>query len=65
MTRTSEHVIQKYLEDELAELMLNLNAEGKIGGTIEVSYKDGGDALTFCYKGIEDMATPATENSEQ
>lgn len=63
--RPLKRAIQKYLEDELAELMLNLNAEGKIGGTIEVSYKDGGDALTFCYKGIEDMATPATENSEQ
>ncbi len=61
--RPLKRAIQKYLEDELAELMLNLNAEGKIGGTIEVSYKDGGDALTFSYKGIEDIDD--TSNGEQ
>ena len=38
--RPLKRSIQKYLEDELAELMLNMNADCKIGGTIKVSYKE-------------------------
>ena len=51
--RPLKRSIQKYLEDELAELMLNLGAEGKIGGIIDVSYNEGDDKLTLEYKGIE------------
>lgn len=50
--RPLKRSIQKYLEDELAELMLNLGAEGQIGGTINVSYNDGDDKLTLEYKPI-------------
>lgn len=39
--RPLKRAIQKYLEDELAELMLQLNAEGQIGGTINVIYNEG------------------------
>lgn len=38
--RPLKRAIQKYLEDELAEMMLKLNAEGQIGGTIKVVYKE-------------------------
>jgi len=48
--RPLKRSIQKYLEDELAEIMLNLNAEGKIGGTVYASFKDGDDKLTFRYE---------------
>lgn len=51
--RPLKRSIQKYLEDELAELMLNLGAEDQIGGTINVTYKDGDDKLTLEYKPIE------------
>ncbi|MDE7412867.1 MAG: ATP-dependent Clp protease ATP-binding subunit [Muribaculaceae bacterium] len=48
--RPLKRSIQKYLEDELAELMLKLNAEGTIGGEINVSYKEGDEKLTIDYK---------------
>ncbi len=48
--RPLKRSIQKYLEDELAELMLQLNAEGTIGGEINVSYKEGDDKLTIEFK---------------
>lgn len=48
--RPLKRAIQKYLEDDLAELMLNLGAEGQIGGTIVVSYTDGEERLKFEYK---------------
>ncbi|MDE7402616.1 MAG: ATP-dependent Clp protease ATP-binding subunit [Muribaculaceae bacterium] len=51
--RPLKRSIQKYLEDELAEMMLALGAEGKIGGTIKVSYTDGADKLTLEYEGVE------------
>ncbi len=47
--RPLKRSIQKYLEDDLADLMLNLNAEGNIGGTIKVDYKENDDKLTFDY----------------
>lgn len=50
--RPLKRAIQKYLEDELAELMLELNAEGKLGGTINVSYTEGEDKLKIEYKDI-------------
>ena len=47
--RPLKRAIQKYLEDDLAELMLNLNAEGQIGGTIDVTRPEGSDKLKFEY----------------
>ncbi len=51
--RPLKRAIQKYLEDELAEMMLKLNAEGKLGGTIDVTHNAGADKLTISYTGIE------------
>ena len=48
--RPLKRAIQKYLEDELAEIMLRLNAEGKTGGEINVAYVDGNDRLTLVVK---------------
>lgn len=50
--RPLKRAIQKYLEDELAEMMLQLNADGKIGGTIDVDHIEGEDKLTINYTGI-------------
>ncbi len=47
--RPLKRAIQKYLEDDLAELLLRLNAEGKLGGTIEVSRKEDSERLNFEY----------------
>ncbi len=41
--RPLKRAIQKYLEDELAEIILQLNAEGSIGGTIEVGFSPDKD----------------------
>ena len=43
--RPLKRAIQKYLEDDLAELMLTLNAEGKLGGTIDVDHVEGAERL--------------------
>ena len=51
--RPLKRSIQKYLEDELAELMLRLGAEGQIGGMISVTYKKGDDRLTLDYRPVE------------
>lgn len=49
--RPLKRAIQKYLEDDLAEMLLKLNAEGKIGGVIEVSKCQEEDkGLSFDYK---------------
>ena len=50
--RPLKRSIQKYLEDELAELMLSLGADGQIGGTIDVTYKEGDEKLTLEYKPV-------------
>ncbi|MDE6696327.1 MAG: ATP-dependent Clp protease ATP-binding subunit [Muribaculaceae bacterium] len=48
--RPLKRAIQKYLEDDLAEILLKLNAEGKLGGVIEVSKKDpDSERLDFNY----------------
>ena len=48
--RPLKRAIQKYLEDDLAELLLRLNAEGKLGGVIEVSRKTpDSERLDFDY----------------
>ncbi len=59
--RPLKRSIQKYLEDELAEMMLRLNAEGNIGGTVKVSYTDGADKLTLEYVPVFD--TDSTESN--
>ncbi len=48
--RPLKRAIQKYLEDDLAELLLHLNAEGKLGGKIEVSHPERAEKLQFDYK---------------
>ncbi|MDE6811401.1 MAG: AAA family ATPase, partial [Muribaculaceae bacterium] len=58
--RPLKRAIQKYLEDELAEIMLNLNAEGQIGGIIKASYKDGNDRLDVTY---ESLAMDSEQNT--
>ena len=59
--RPLKRAIQKYLEDELAELMLKLNAEGQIGGEILASYTDGADKLEIIYTPLD---TPEEEKQE-
>lgn len=54
--RPLKRSIQKYLEDELAELMLKLNAEGNIGGSINVSYKEGDEKPTLEYVSLIENA---------
>ena len=51
--RPLKRSIQKYLEDELAELMLQLNAEGQIGGTIVASYKEGDEKPHLDYHPLD------------
>ncbi len=48
--RPLKRAIQKYLEDSLAELMLQLNAEGKVGGTIDATYTEGDEAPKLTYR---------------
>jgi len=48
--RPLKRAVQKYLEDELAELMLQLNAEGQIGGTISVEYKESDEKPSMTYE---------------
>lgn len=60
--RPLKRAIQKYLEDELAELMLKLTSQGKTGGEINVAYVDGSDKLTFAFA---EEALPWKENKEK
>ena len=53
--RPLKRAIQKYLEDELAELMLKLNAEGKLGGTIKVTYNSGDEKPVAIYEPLEQV----------
>ena len=48
--RPLKRAIRKYLEDELAELMLTLNAEGRIGGTISVDREPEAEKLKLTYE---------------
>lgn len=47
--RPLKRAIQKYLEDDLAEMMLKLSSEGKATGTINVAYVDGAEKLTLAF----------------
>ncbi len=48
--RPLKRAIQKYLEDDLAELLLRLNTEGSLGGSVDVSYKNGDEKLTMDFR---------------
>ena len=50
--RPLKRAIQKYLEDDLAELLLGLGAEGQLGGTIRITRKEGEERLAFDYQPI-------------
>ncbi len=63
--RPLKRSIQKYLEDELAELMLRLNSEGKIGGTVDVTYKEGDDKLEISYKPLVALEEPSKATGEE
>ncbi|MDE5773387.1 MAG: hypothetical protein K2H86_02870, partial [Muribaculaceae bacterium] len=54
--RPLKRAIQKYLEDELAEIMLRLNSEGRSGGEINVAYVEGSDKLTVAVKPPKDKS---------
>lgn len=61
--RPLKRAIQKYLEDELAELILSINARGNIGGTIEVKYdnQEKKEKLDIEYKPlVTDDSNPDT-----
>ena len=58
--RPLKRAIQKYLEDELAEMMLKLTSEGKSSGEITVAYAEGDDKLALAFKETEPEV--ATEN---
>ena len=63
--RPLKRAIQKYLEDELAEMMLKLNSEGKIGGMISAGYVEGSDKLTLAYRQESDEPISADNNSSE
>lgn len=63
--RPLKRAIQKYLEDELAELMLQLNADGKIGGTIDITYKEGDEKLTLKYEDPLAEIEPSKEEGKE
>lgn len=63
--RPLKRSIQKYLEDELAELMLRLNAESTIGGNIEVTYKADDDHLTIEYHPLVSNATQSEPSAPE
>lgn len=58
--RPLKRAIQKYLEDELAEMMLRLTSEGKTGGEITVAYAEGDDKLALAFK----ETTPAPQEPD-
>lgn len=59
--RPLKRAIQKYLEDELAELMLKLNADGSIGGTILVTYNEGDEKPKLEYQPLV-IDSPAADD---
>ncbi|MCM1377299.1 MAG: ATP-dependent Clp protease ATP-binding subunit [Prevotella sp.] len=63
--RPLKRAIQKYLEDDLAEIMLKLNAEGQIGGVINAGYVEGADKLTFNYRNEIDSKSDRSDRSDR
>lgn len=57
--RPLRRAIQKYLEDDMAEVMLQLNAKGLKAATVTADYKEDDDKLTVTYTSEEDK--PAEE----
>lgn len=62
--RPLKRAIQKYLEDELAEMMLKLTTEGKTGGEITVAYAEGDDKLALAFKENFPAESDAKEQDE-
>ncbi len=60
--RPLKRAIQKYLEDELAELMLQLNADSQIGGTIYVTYNEGDEKPQVSYKPLSSVSENEPES---
>lgn len=63
--RPLKRAIQKYLEDELAELILNINAEGEGKGTIEVNYNKGDDKLSLMFLPDIMLGTSSSNEPEE
>ena len=65
--RPLKRAIQKYLEDELAEMMLRLTSEGKTSGEITVAYAEGDDKLALAFKepAPETDSEPSSESAKQ
>ena len=61
--RPLKRAIQKYLEDELAEMMLKLTSEGKTSGEITVAYAEGDDKLALAFK--ESSSADANADKEE
>ena len=61
--RPLRRAIQKYLEDELAEVMLQLNAEGSKAAKVEADYKDGDEKLSLTIESGK-AQQPEEENKE-
>lgn len=68
--RPLKRAIQKYLEDELAELLLTFNAQGVTGGDLIADRQEGADKLTISLMEMlpkPETATglPADEHSDE
>lgn len=63
--RPLKRAIQKYLEDELAEMMLRLTSEGKTSGEITVAYAEGDDKLALAYKETANEDSDSEESTEK
>lgn len=60
--RPLKRAIQKYLEDELAEIILKLNADGSIGGTIKAVKATDGDTEKLSLEYTPLVPVDASEN---
>ena len=62
--RPLRRAIQKYLEDELAEVMLQLHTEGSKAAKVEADYKEGDEKLTLTVTAKEDANKENEEAKE-
>ncbi|MCM1290909.1 MAG: ATP-dependent Clp protease ATP-binding subunit [Prevotella sp.] len=60
--RPLKRAIQKYLEDELAELILTIKSSGEASGVIEANYTKGDDKLSFLF--LPDLGLEPKESSD-
>lgn len=63
--RPLKRAIQKYLEDELAEMMLKLTAAGKSSGEITVAYVEGDEKLALAFKETEPVSESEFSETEE